>query len=150
MFSDLCVYTNFFLILMQKIRFCIVRTPYTLHPGARVTLPVSYTHLDVYKRQGLGYGIPLSKTGVRVPPSENFEKYFSRTANKIILKCTNASHVHSQVGIHCFFQIFNTTLNSSTVSRYLGVQWHSGIYENNNQNCTHLCIPCLLYTSRCV
>ena len=53
-FLDLCVYTNFFLLLMQKIRVCI--------------MTVSYTHLDVYKRQVLSsqYCIKLKNTVVLI------------------------------------------------------------------------------------
>ena len=34
--------------------------------------------------------------------------------------------------------IFNTILNNLTVSRYLNVQWHSGIYEINNKRLLHI------------
>ena len=91
------------------------------------TLPVSYTHLDVYKRQLLS----LQKVD---SPKGNVKAQVKHTA-RTLLECYNC---HSLAEYNTLLNLYNVTVYEVRGS-VDGKEYHGIMYG-----------ACLLYTSRCV
>ena len=87
------------------------------------TTPVSYTHLDVYKRQGLSHVVKKKKKNIFIP----------------IIKVYNIHYIDS-LGIICSPQTVNSDKLTFVKLAVIFFSQLTSIFRK----------PCLLYTSRCV